>query len=99
MAKYIKKPVVVEAIRWTGKNIREVYEFLYPPEAAKNNKDPNISFNSFKTSVEAAWLVIETREGAVSAHKGDMIIRGIAGEYYPCDPHIFAETYDEYVEE
>ena len=40
-------------------------------------------------------LIIQTLEGDLHAQHGDWIIRGIAGEYYPCKPDIFAATYDE----
>lgn len=37
---------------------------------------------------------IHTLEGVLTAHPGDWIIRGTHGEYYPCKPHIFAQTYE-----
>jgi len=37
---------------------------------------------------------IDTREGTVTAYPGDVLIRGVEGELYPCDPDIFAETYE-----
>lgn len=37
---------------------------------------------------------IHTREGTVVADPGDVILRGVEGEVYPCDPAIFAETYE-----
>jgi hypothetical protein len=37
---------------------------------------------------------IETREGEVVAYEGDVLMRGVEGELYPCDPEIFAETYE-----
>ena len=78
--KYRKKPVTVEAIQWIDGNMREIMSF-----AGKN----------------AIWdertqtMYIETLEGCHIAHIGDYIIRGIAGEYYPCKPDIFAATYEE----
>ena len=48
--------------------------------------------------IEAAELtekrVIQTREGELVGYPGDMWIRGIEGEEYPCDPNIFAKTYE-----
>lgn len=38
---------------------------------------------------------IETLEGTMTASLGDWIIKGVAGEFYPCKPDIFAATYDE----
>lgn len=36
---------------------------------------------------------IDTREGTVVAEPGDVVLRGVAGEVYPCDPAIFSRTY------
>lgn len=40
-------------------------------------------------------LVIKTLEGEHLANIGDYIIRGVHGEFYPCKPDIFRETYEE----
>ena len=40
------------------------------------------------------YIRIETLEGVMTASPGDWIIRGIKGEFYPCKPDIFAETYE-----
>lgn len=37
---------------------------------------------------------IETKEGTMIARKGDIIIRGVQGELYPCKPDIFKATYN-----
>ena len=37
---------------------------------------------------------IETLEGNYLVSKGDFIIKGVAGEFYPCKPHIFYKTYE-----
>ena len=39
-------------------------------------------------------VVIHTLEGTLVAQVGDWIIRGVAGEHYPCKPDIFAATYE-----
>lgn len=39
-------------------------------------------------------IVIDTLEGEMTATKGDYIIRGVQGEFYPCKPDIFKTTYD-----
>lgn len=39
-------------------------------------------------------LYIKTLEGDHHASVGDYIIRGVAGEFYPCKPDIFARTYE-----
>lgn len=43
----------------------------------------------------APMLIIKTLEGDHRAQPGDVIIRGVHGEFYPCTPDIFVKTYDE----
>ena len=78
--KYRKKPVIVEAVIWTGNNIDEVKEL------AKNAVEHIIFVDNN--------LYIETLEGNMNVSIGDYIIKGIAGEFYPCKPDIFKETYE-----
>lgn len=40
-------------------------------------------------------VVIATLEGAMHASVGDWIIRGVQGEFYPCKPDVFEQTYEE----
>jgi hypothetical protein len=40
------------------------------------------------------YLLIDTLEGAHTASPGDWIIRGVKGEFYPCKPDIFTQTYE-----
>lgn len=42
----------------------------------------------------ALGVAIPTLEGEMRAIPGDWIIRGVAGEFYPCKPRIFVATYD-----
>ena len=78
--KYRKKPVIVEAVIWTGNNIDEVKEL------AKSAVE-NIIFVDNN-------LYIETLEGNMHVSVGDYVIKGIEGEFYPCKPDIFKETYE-----
>jgi hypothetical protein len=39
-------------------------------------------------------VAIHTLEGTMLARPGDWVIRGVAGELYPCRPDIFAQTYE-----
>lgn len=43
---------------------------------------------------ETGKVVIQTLEGDMVANVGDWIIKGIAGEFYPCKPDIFDQTYE-----
>ena len=41
------------------------------------------------------YLLIDTLEGVMKARVGDYIIKGVHGEFYPCKPDIFNETYED----
>ena len=83
--KYRKKPVVIEAIQWTGNNADEVECFT----GEKN----------FYRVLYDNSLVIPMLEGDHKAIVGDWIIRGTQGEFYLCKPDIFKKTYEEVKEE
>ena len=82
--KYIKKPVVVEAIEFTGGNTEEVLQFVF-----------QASFVAYSSGGEITHIDINTLEGTMRASIGDYIIKGVKGEFYPCKPDIFHATYKE----
>jgi hypothetical protein len=84
--RFRKKPVVVEAIRWTGKNGADVADFLGTVPPALRDRFPL-----------HPRIGIATLEGTMVAEPGDWIIRGVKGELYPCKPDIFEATYEEVV--
>lgn len=87
---YRKKPVVIEAFRWTGdQDQTEDPEWII--EAIKNG---TAVFHSERTGQDHFDMHIETLEGIMQALPGDYIIRGIKGEIYPCKPDIFEATYE-----
>lgn len=87
--KYVKKPVEIEAIQWDGLNLNEILEFV----------GENLKYEIF----DEAWrlnqappyidMKIHTLEGDMEVSKGDYIIKGVRGEFYPCKPDIFNDTY------
>lgn len=79
MQKFRKKPVVIEAVLWTGENVKEVLDFM---------KWRNASHDDFQ------GLKIHTLEGTHDATPGDWIIKGTRGEFYPCKPEPFADSYE-----
>lgn len=81
--KYRKKPVVIEAVKFTGKNHEELRAFCPCIQ---------ISYDGNTEGVVDATIV--TLEGIMEASPGDYIIRGVKGEFYPCKPDIFTETYE-----
>jgi hypothetical protein len=78
--KFKKRPVVIEAVQWTGKNQHEVLIFC-----------KSCYFTSHGVVKD---LYIDTLEGDMFANEGDYIIKGVAGEFYACKPDIFALTYE-----
>ncbi len=88
--KFRKKPVVIEAVQWNGHNLQEIKDFV--------GKDLVYSI------CDTAWecgkgipyvsMKIHTLEGDHEVLKGDFIIKGIKGEFYPCKPDIFEKTYE-----
>lgn len=79
MKKFRKKPIVIEAIQWTGENKKEIDKFI-GIEVQDTYGGEN--------------LIIETLEGDHIAKIGDWIIKGVKGEFYPCKPGIFEKTYE-----
>ena len=85
---YVKKPIPVEAIQWTGLNWNEIKTFcgdcveLFHRPSDPDNNIPHCEI-----------LTIHTLEGDHMASKNDYIIKGIHGEFYPCKEDIFEETY------
>ena len=86
--KYRKEPVVIEAVLWGGQPPRVLEQALGAP---------------FGTFALSAWfredspppkLRIQTLEGTMSASVGHYIIKGVQGEFYPCKPDIFEQTYE-----
>ncbi len=90
MAKYRRKPNIVEAIRLddTSYGVREVLLFM-GQEVTNANLMESDRFEDYVSSVRIEGLRITTLEGVVTARVGDYIIKGIKGEFYPCKPDIF----------
>lgn len=85
MAKYRKKPVVIEAIQFTRNNFQEIKEFT-------DSKAHTLTIEKRIDGI--ATCIIPTLEGQHIATEGDFIIKGVEGEFYPCKPNIFNKTYE-----
>ena len=82
--KYVKKPIPIEAVQWTGDNFRELYDF------AGNEvyyQDGWIYVHTLEGDMKMKNKV------------GDYLIKGVRGEFYFCEKNIFEETYEELKEE
>lgn len=94
MAKYVKKPVVIEAIKWEGQQELEALP-VWLQEAIK---EQTVWFAIASYKDLTPIMLIETLEGTHRAQVGDYIIQGVKGELYPCKPDIFESTYEEVLE-
>lgn len=96
MGFYRKKPVVVEAIQWTGSNLKEVIAFKDGPYLFKTRWSVNEEkWQDYQDLILKRGLEISTLEGKMLASIGDWIIQGVNGEFYPCKPDIFEKTYEQ----
>ena len=91
MAKYRKKPVVIDAIRYNG--WAKTLIFSECPTWLNTATDGNVIFLDESDEV----LKINTLEGCMSLSEGDYLIRGVKGEIYPCKSDIFEMSYEEEV--
>jgi len=81
MAKYRKKPIVVDAIIFNGENYEECQSFI-----GLNNIENTLSYPNIITS-----------EGIMKVNVGDYIIKEPFDKKrnaYPCKPDIFKKTYE-----
>lgn len=88
MAKYRKRPVVIEAFKWTA----DIDQTEDPEWLIDKIKAGKVFFEYVGTP--KVKMGIETLEGTMRADCGDYIIRGIKGEIYPCKPDVFEATYE-----
>ncbi|MEM4261031.1 MAG: hypothetical protein QXG00_07355 [Candidatus Woesearchaeota archaeon] len=79
--KFRKKPVIIEAVQWSGSNHEEILQFMNvkKEDAGKLRNGP---------------MIIYTLEGTMTASPGDWIIKGVKGEFYPCKPDVFQDNYE-----
>lgn len=80
-----KKPVIIDAVQFDGtkKSAIRIALILGIP----------VGVAGYNNNTEEMW--IRTLEGLHTASKGDWIIKGVKGEFYPCKPDIFDMTYEQ----
>lgn len=89
--KFRKRPVVIDAVCNDGK-WPTVRDWMIALRDGGFAFDPGTAPPLVRN--DDGSLNIFTREGTMRADVGDYVIRGIAGEFYPCKPDIFAATYE-----
>ena len=80
--KYVKNPVVIDAIQWTGTaqsfdRIRSAF--------------PDMVWNPGPMGTRS--FIVLNKQGDMTASCGDYIVRGVEGEYYPCPSSVFEATH------
>lgn len=75
---YRKKPVVIDCMKLSFQSLKEIGNFIEGVETKLNNDG----------------VIIKTLEGNMLAQWGDYIIKGVLGQFYPCKPDIFHQTYE-----
>jgi hypothetical protein len=83
MSTFRKKPVEVQAMQLLGSE-----------DGSAGRAVAEWCGGSLVGTFDEPHLDIRTLEGIMCANPGDWIIRGVRGEFYPCKPDIFAETYE-----
>lgn len=96
-AQYTKRPVTVEAARLEGGVLRThtIYQWV---KSHVGSFDPDMTpppTSGIAIDPGTGNFMIATLEGVMTASLGDWIIRGVAGEFYPCKHEIFTATYQE----
>lgn len=82
MAKYRKKPLIVDAVQF--KPQEHPWPTCIKPWPDEQGIHPR----------DTSWGYIDTLEGRHHVLANDWIITGIKGEHYPCKPDIFVQTYE-----
>ena len=104
MAKYRKKLAVIEAWQFDpgAEIVQGIPRWFYEALAKWPGREEwQVAPSGAAYFVEASdsigappYYLIKTLEGPLIARVGDWIIRGVKGEFYPCKPDIFEQTYD-----
>lgn len=94
MAKYRKRPVVVEAFKLGSDPMPDWFCEARAKNIVMTHSINPMNTNPFEPNLSHA--TIETLEGTHRADLGDFIIKGVKGELYPCKPDIFEMTYEVY---
>lgn len=86
MGFYRRKPVVLEAMQWDGTvaSATAVIDWVLTSGGTIRYHDES----------ELPALAVDAIGGTVTAQAGDWIMRGVKGEFYPCQPDIFEATYE-----
>jgi hypothetical protein len=88
MVLYRKKPLLVDAIQWTGDNAEEILDFL-----------KGLPHIAYRHSRDVMAITIYTNEGDRRVYKGDFIVKDVDNELYSYNSKIFTRTHEQAVRE
>jgi hypothetical protein len=89
MPKFRKKPVVVEAVQFDGRNFGEIQDWaglgkFLPVDPADHAANSEIIAEVWD-KLHSTWVGVKATQ---------WVIKGVKGEFYPCDAEVLAATYD-----
>lgn len=94
-----KKPVEIQAVKFEGGALNASYiiDWILANDSTARYVDAQFieTPEGFIAEAIREHIAIDTLEGTMRAAVGDWIIRGVQGEFYPCKPDIFKDTYEE----
>ena len=109
MGKYVKRPVIIEALKWYGSDAGAtgiivwlesqggtaelVREGQAHPLRRQDEKVTDLAWADPKKDAPA-FLAVTTVDAVGRVDSGDWVIQGVEDEFYPCKGYIFAKTYD-----
>ena len=85
MPAYRKKPIVIQAVQWTGRNAAEIKEFTHDAFSPEHFLEYPECVAGIYDKLHGTWIRV---------NKLDWVIRGVKGEFYPCNAEVFIETFE-----
>ena len=83
MAKYIRKATSIEAVRWTGDNVKEIKAFI--PSELRH--------------MEKKYLAVFIDHDDMYVSIGDMVVKDQYGDFSLCQHDIFQNEHNEVTED
>ena len=94
---YRKKPAALEAMQFDGTeaSASAIAQWANAGDAIEFGADPTVTYITNDAAPgQALDMLVWTGHGNAEVNEGDWVIKGVAGEFYPCKPDIFAEIYE-----
>lgn len=92
MAKFRLRPIVVEAMQYDGSadSFNCIWDWACPSNDTL--KSP-VHFDN--TDDDPGMLYVQTIDGERKAFPGDWIVKGVAGDFFPCKSDVFEQIYEQ----